>query len=151
MNADEAGASFGDDTTALAASNQALTVVTVQRQDVVILTVHGSLDVLTAAHLTAAVRDALAHDSRGLIIDLSGTDFLASAGMTALVSAYEATTPKRFGVVATGPSTARPLQLVGLDRTFALYPPSATRSPSWGPLSNKSGARWVSPCYDCYP
>lgn len=101
----------------------ALTVVTVAHHDVAILTVSGSLDVLTAPQLTEAVSDVLAGTPRGLIIDLSTTEFLASAGMTALIAAHDAIAPTAlFGVIADGPSTSRPLRLVGLDRTLTLYP-----------------------------
>jgi hypothetical protein len=42
--------------------------------------------------------------------------------MSALVTAYEAIAPGGlFGVVADGPSTSRPIQLVGLDQTLTLY------------------------------
>lgn len=107
---------------ATATGNDALSILTVERDNIAILTVHGSLDLLTATHLATAVGDALESQPHGVIIDLTATEFLASAGMTALVAAYEATTPAPFGVVAAGPSTARPLKLVGLDHTFALYP-----------------------------
>jgi anti-sigma B factor antagonist len=110
----------GDHSTAGTAT---LTVVTVAHNELVILTVQGSIDVLTAPQLTEAVAEALTGEPRGLIIDLSTTEFLASAGMTALAAAHEAIAPTGlFGVVADGPSTSRPLQLVGLDQTLTLYP-----------------------------
>jgi len=110
----------GDDSTAGTAT---LTVVTVAHNELVILTVQGSVDVLTAPQLTEAVAEALTGEPRGLIIDLTTTEFLASAGMTALAAAHEAIAPTGlFGVVADGPSTSRPLQLVGLDQTLTLYP-----------------------------
>jgi len=110
----------GDTSTAGTAT---LTVVTVAHNELVILTVQGSIDVLTAPQLTEAVADALTGEPRGLIIDLTTTEFLASAGMTALAAAHEAIAPTGlFGVVADGPSTSRPLQLVGLDQTLTLYP-----------------------------
>ncbi len=49
-------------------------------------------------------------------------DFLGSAGMNALVSAYHAFTPAaRFAVVADGPVTRRPLILIGLDKVLDIY------------------------------
>lgn len=106
----------------LTAGTAALTVVTVARDEIVILTVHGSVDVLTAPQLSDAVDAALTGNPRGLIIDLTSTEFLASSGMTTLLTAYDAIAPTGlFGVVADGPSTARPLRLVGLDQTLTLY------------------------------
>ena len=100
-----------------------LTIVSAQHEELVILTVQGSIDVLTAPQLSEAVTNALTGQPRGLIIDLTTTDFLASAGMAALVAAHEAIAPTGlFGVVAAEPATSRPLTLMGLDQTIVLYP-----------------------------
>ncbi|WP_316245463.1 STAS domain-containing protein [Gordonia sp. OPL2] len=105
------------------AGSAVMTVVSAHHEELVIVTVQGSIDVLTAPELSAAVEAALSGQPRGLIIDLTTTEFLASAGMTALVAAHEAIAPTGlFGVVAEGPVTARPLQLMGLDQTLTLYP-----------------------------
>jgi anti-anti-sigma factor len=100
-----------------------LTVATVSHGDIVALTVWGSIDLLTVSQLTEAVDEAVAGRPEGLIIDLTYTDFLSSAGMAALVNAHDSVmdTGGRFGVVADGPSTARPIKLVGLDQTISLY------------------------------
>jgi anti-anti-sigma factor len=103
--------------------NPALTVITVLHEELVILTVQGSIDGVTAPQLSEAVTAALTGAPGGLIIDLTTTEFLASAGMTALLTAHEAITPTgQFGIVADGPSTSRPLQIMGLDQTMNLYP-----------------------------
>ncbi len=99
-----------------------LTIATVGHGDISVLTVWGSIDLLTVSQLTTAVEDAVSAQPAGLIIDLTYTDFLSSVGMSALVRAQEAIgTERRFAVVADGPSTSRPIKLVGLDRTLALY------------------------------
>lgn len=121
MHSENADAFFVDGQSS-AAGSAALTIVTAAREELVILTVQGNIDVLTAPQLSEAVNDALTGEPRGLIIDLTTTEFLASAGMSALVTAYEAIAPSGlFGVVADGPSTSRPIQLVGLDQTLTLY------------------------------
>lgn len=90
---------------------------------VVVLTVHGDLDVLTAPHLTDAICNALDETPTALIVDLSGLDFLGSAGMTALMCGhYGAGNSTRFGVVADGANTRRPMTMIGLDRELGLYP-----------------------------
>ncbi|BCI92312.1 hypothetical protein NIIDMKKI_75180 [Mycobacterium kansasii] len=46
-------------------------------------------------------------------------DFLASAGMTVLVTANaQVVAPTRFAVVADGPATSRPIKLMGIDSVF---------------------------------
>lgn len=107
----------------LDAGSALMSVVSAAHEQLVILTVRGSIDVLTAPRLSEAVAEALDGQPRGLIIDLTLTEFLASAGMTALITAHEAIAPAGlFGVVAAGPVTARPLQVMGLDQTLMLYP-----------------------------
>lgn len=101
-----------------------LTVAAVGHGDIVVLTVRGSVDLLTVPQLTQAVDDAVSALPAGLIIDLTHTEFLSSVGMSALINAHDAIVPTggRFAVVADGPSTARPIRLVGLDQTLMVYP-----------------------------
>ncbi|SPM29689.1 STAS domain-containing protein [Mycobacterium terramassiliense] len=93
-----------------------------QVDDAVVLTVSGEVDMLSAPQLAEAVRAALAETPPALVIDLTKVDFLASAGMTVLVTAQaEVAPPTRFAVVANGPATSRPIKLMGLDNVLALY------------------------------
>lgn len=88
-----------------------------------VIAVSGMVDMLTAPLLAEKIAEALAEPPVVLVVDLSKVDFLGSAGMTILVAAHtHCTPPARFGVVATGPNTARPLHLVGLDSAFSVYP-----------------------------
>jgi anti-anti-sigma factor len=99
-----------------------LTIATDRHGELVVLTVHGSIDVLTAPQLSDAVDEAVVRTPASLIIDISGVDFLSSAGMMALVTAHENIAPHgRLAVVADGPATARPMHLVGLDKTITVY------------------------------
>ncbi|WP_020107756.1 STAS domain-containing protein [Nocardia sp. 348MFTsu5.1] len=110
------------DTSGTHAGSAAVSVVTSHHGELAILTVAGSLDVLTAPALSEAVGEALSKQPPGLIIDLTSADFLSSAGMTVLIAAQEAIAPSGwFGVVADGPSTARPMRLVGLDQAMTIY------------------------------
>ena len=93
-----------------------------QVDDAVVLTVSGEVDMLSAPQLAEAIRAALAAGPPALVIDLTKVDFLASAGMTVLVTAQaEVTPPTRFAVVANGSATSRPIKLMGLDNVLALY------------------------------
>jgi anti-sigma B factor antagonist len=88
----------------------------------VVVAVSGDLDMLTAPELAEAIQAARRKAPAALIVDLSRVEFLASAGMNLLMTAYRDTAPSaRFGVVADGPTTSRPLQLIGLDTIFAIY------------------------------
>jgi anti-sigma B factor antagonist len=90
---------------------------------VALLALQGDLDMLTASRLNDAVADVLAKAPSVLIVDLTAVAFLASAGMGALITAHEeAGSSTRFGVVADGASTSRPIKLIGLDKVLSLYP-----------------------------
>ena len=88
----------------------------------VVLAVSGDVDMVTAPRLAEAIDAAIATGPAALIVDLSKVQFLASAGMTVLVTAQDQLVPPtRFAVVADGPATSRPIKLMGIDSTFALY------------------------------
>ncbi len=89
---------------------------------VMVVSVWGDLDVLNAPELAAAIHAGARQRPEALIVDLSNVQFLASAGMSVLISADQALGPSvRFGVVADGASTSRPLTLIGIDTLVAVY------------------------------
>ncbi len=93
-----------------------------QLDGAVVLTVSGEVDMLSAPQLAEAIRTTLAAGPPALVIDLTQVDFLASAGMTVLVTAQaEVAPPTQFAVVANGPATSRPIKLMGLDSVLSLY------------------------------
>jgi anti-sigma B factor antagonist len=91
---------------------------------IVILSVREAVDILSAPELTEAICDALIKEPAGLIIDLTDVNFLASVGMSILIAAQEAADALslRFGVVAQGAATSRPIRLLGIDAVLTLYP-----------------------------
>lgn len=88
---------------------------------VVVLATRGDVDMVTAPSLEEAIGTVATKEPEAIIVDLSGVDFLASAGMSALVTAHNQLS-RRLAVVADGPGTSRPLKLVGLDAVLRLYP-----------------------------
>ncbi len=100
---------------------------------VVVVSVSGVVDMLTAPQLDEAIRAALEKKPAGLVVDFTGVEFLASAGMGVLVAVHDEVTPDtRFCVVADGPATSRPLRLVGIADLIKLY---ATRDEALSALS----------------
>lgn len=88
----------------------------------VVLSVSGSVDMLSAPCLTDAIESALAKHPIGLVVDLSRVDFLGSAGISVLMATHDKmsdSTP--FVVVADGPITHRPLTLLGLNETLSMH------------------------------
>ncbi len=89
---------------------------------VAVLAAVGTVDALTAPQLTEAFDAVLKQDPSAVIIDLTGVDFLASAGMSALIDAREKTADSAyFSVVASGSVTSRPMRLVGLHEILPLF------------------------------
>ena len=90
---------------------------------IAVLKVGGDIDLATVPALEAAIEEALIPKPTGLVIDLSGVGFLASAGLQTLVATHNSVSQSaHFAVVANSASTSRPIQLTGLDQIFALYP-----------------------------
>jgi anti-sigma B factor antagonist len=90
----------------------------------VVLAVNDAVDILTAPQLSGAICQVLGKSATALIIDLTEVTFLASVGMSVLVAAQGAADAMavRFGVVAEGAATSRPIRLLGIDAVLALYP-----------------------------
>jgi anti-sigma B factor antagonist len=91
---------------------------------IVVLSVCDTVDILSAPQFTEAIRDALGKGPVGLIVDLTEVEFLASVGMSVLLAAQQEADAvrARFGVVAEGAATGRPIRLLGIAAILALYP-----------------------------
>jgi anti-sigma B factor antagonist len=106
---------------------QLMTVRVDDRDDVVVLTVEGDVDGLTAPRLSVAVADAFrALAGRTLVLDLAKVQFLGSTGLRMLRHAahkavhHQGEQPLRIVVDHARP-VIRPLEIAGLDQILALY------------------------------
>ncbi|BBY89159.1 MULTISPECIES: STAS domain-containing protein [Mycolicibacterium] len=89
---------------------------------VAVLSVSGVVDMLTAPQLEEAITTSLGKTPAALVVDLTDVEFLASAGMGVLVGAHDQLPEGvKFGVVADGPVTSRPLKLVGIADIVDLF------------------------------
>lgn len=110
------------DTGASAGGFAAYGVSTRREDGTIVLSVTGALDILTAGDFTEELLAAIGEAPRAVIVDMSRLDFLASAGMSALVEGHRAAGATKLAVVADGPATSRPLTITGLTELIALYP-----------------------------
>lgn len=109
-----------------AEQNPGVVLDTQHRDDAILLVCGGEIDTLTAPQLTAAVSAALEQHPRTVVVDLDKVDFLASAGLAALVESHRMTGENtRLHIVATGSATLRPLKLTGLTAELAVFPTAA--------------------------
>lgn len=90
--------------------------------DVAVVHARGEVDLTTSSILAEGIEAALAKTPSGIVVDLAGVSFLASVGMSVLITARRtAGSAAALVVVADGPSTRRPMELVGLDASIPLY------------------------------
>jgi anti-sigma B factor antagonist len=106
------------------AREQLMSIRTEERDDVLILTVDGDVDGLTAPRLATAIADAFGRlAGRALVLDLTNVRFLGSIGLRTLrdsARVAEGFAPLRVVVDQQRP-VIRPIEITGLDQILALY------------------------------
>jgi anti-anti-sigma factor len=90
--------------------------------DVTVLSVAGEIDMTTAPAFEAAIAVVLENEPGALIIDLSGVEFLDSAGLTVLMRTHHRRVGAGHFAVVAERACRRPMELIGLDKLFAVYP-----------------------------
>ncbi|HEY3468954.1 MAG TPA: STAS domain-containing protein [Amycolatopsis sp.] len=94
-----------------------------QQDGAVVVEVAGDVDTTTAPAVVQAADDALAAGPPVLVVDLTRVEFLASPGLTALLTIHRnAGTGTAVRIVASGRATLRPIQLTGLEESLSLFP-----------------------------
>ncbi|WP_216901183.1 STAS domain-containing protein [Nocardia alni] len=93
--------------------------------DLLVMSVRGEVDALTAPGLQAEIenlREIIERTEQytALVIDLSKVGFLGSAGLSVLQFAAQMTEPRPLRVTAS-PVARRVIQVTGLDRLVDLY------------------------------
>ncbi len=66
-------------------------IETRQEGNCTIIAISGSVDAMTAAELTKAIDGQIANEHINIVVDLTGLDFMSSAGLRALLGAVKAT------------------------------------------------------------
>jgi anti-anti-sigma factor len=92
--------------------------------DMPVATVEGEVDAANAADVGADLRRLLSNHSTGLVVDLSPTRYLDSAGINLLFSLGAELQARQLAlrlVIARGSPVARMLTLTGLDRAHPAY------------------------------
>ncbi|MGH3762866.1 STAS domain-containing protein [Actinophytocola sp.] len=89
----------------------------------VVVSVSGEVDMGTAPAVEESIKTALEGEPAVLVVDLSDVSFLASAGMSVLISGMQQAGERTaFRLVATGTATLRPMELTGIAGVFAIHP-----------------------------
>ena len=84
----------------------------------------GEIDIINAEGFRDTMLSALNAGAAALVVDMTSTTFLDSAGVTALVRALRRATATEASLrlAVTAPSVLRVLNLVGVDRLMEVYP-----------------------------
>jgi anti-sigma B factor antagonist len=105
-------------------SNSTLNISTENYKRAAVITVSGRVDSSNAAEFDAALKNALAEGHHNLVIELSGVNYMSSAGLRAIVAAHRESHKKGGDVCLASPSerVAEVLSLAGLQSVFTVYP-----------------------------
>ncbi len=92
--------------------------------DAVVLAVRGIVDMAAAPALAKQVGVILRRRPPVMVVDLTEVNFLATAGMSIVMEAHRKSEELSVScrVVADGPVTVRPMQLLGIDDLLDMYP-----------------------------
>ncbi|CAM3588179.1 STAS domain-containing protein [Kibdelosporangium persicum] len=95
-----------------------------QREETVVISVSGAIDLATQATFAETIQRAFQGDEQAVVIDLTGVTFLASPGLAVLVEAQEnAMRAQKDLRVAVGNDTVkRSIEITGLAQILSLAP-----------------------------
>ncbi|MER5432563.1 STAS domain-containing protein [Streptomyces sp. NPDC002588] len=93
--------------------------VSVVREDIVLVTVEGHLDLDTATEFQAHLANQFHHGRRHFLLDLSDVPFMDSSGMNIILRVYQQARelPGSVHVIAPTPAVRRVLDLTGVSLT----------------------------------
>jgi anti-anti-sigma factor len=112
----------------------ALTTQEIERDNCVVLTLDGELDLDTAQVLYSRLEDVVGRGDWRIVVDASALTFCDSTGLSALLTAHQACTSAGGFLRLAAPDEllTRLLAVVGLQATIPIYPTveSALRDPT---------------------
>ncbi|MFF9035686.1 STAS domain-containing protein [Streptomyces sp. NPDC014892] len=93
--------------------------VDLPRDDAVLLTIEGELDIDTATELQHHLANQLRHGRRHFLLDVSAVPFMDSSGMNIILRTYQEVRriPGGVYVIAPAPAVRRILDLTGVSLT----------------------------------
>lgn len=88
------------------------------------ITPSGRLDEMQAQHLAALLNGQLEAGHRWLIVNMADVEFISSAGLKTLVSAWQRTRDQKgeLALAAVKPRVREVLEMIGLDLVFKISP-----------------------------
>jgi anti-sigma B factor antagonist len=94
--------------------------------DVYVVRVAGEVDMSHEEELRGELRNAVAAEAKGIVVDLTECEFIDSSGVRALLLSREAQHPEdgsvRLAVAASSEQILRILSVMGIDRVIPIRP-----------------------------
>ena len=102
--------------------------------DVVVLALAGRLDQASADALHAAAMEVVGEKRKGLVVEMTGVDFIASVGIRALIRPAQGMSLNRgrLAISDLKPQLRDFFVTTGLDQMFAIYDTSAEAADALG-------------------
>jgi anti-sigma B factor antagonist len=104
---------------------------------VTVLTVSGSVDALTAAELSSVIGDQIAEGRVQLVMDLTGLEFMSSAGLRTLLGAVKETRSNGgdLRIASSNPGIDKVLKMSGFQNIAKVFTTSGDAVASFMPLT----------------
>jgi anti-sigma B factor antagonist len=92
--------------------------------DTRVISVSGEIHVTTAPEFSQRLNDAIAAGTRGVVIDMSGVEFIDSTGLSVLLNGLRRVTRAegQMSLVVSNPTVLRLFEITKLDSTFDIQP-----------------------------
>ena len=92
-----------------------------------LITVRGETHVTTAPQFAKRLNNAIESGKTTLVLDLSGTEFIDSTGLSVLLNGLRLVNQKqgRMAIACANPTVLRLFQITSLESTFDIFPDRA--------------------------
>ena len=89
-----------------------------------LIAVRGEVHVSTAPEFSERLNDAIANGKTGVVIDMTGVDFIDSTGLSVLLNALRRVTRQQgtLALAVSNPTVLRLFEITRLDSTFDILP-----------------------------
>jgi anti-sigma B factor antagonist len=105
-----------------------------QESNSTIINVTGSVDALTASELSRVLTNEINEGHANLVVDLTGVEFMSSAGLRALLGAVKETRSSGgdLRIISTNPGIDKVLKMSGFHNIAKVFPSQAEAVSSFG-------------------
>ena len=105
-----------------------------QESNSTIINVTGSVDALTASELSRVLTNEISEGHANLVVDLTGVEFMSSAGLRALLGAVKEARSSGgdLRIISTNPGINKVLKMSGFNNIAKVFPSQAEAVSSFG-------------------